>query len=153
MRKTRLLESIVLGLILLPLVPAAHAEPGAAAEEVPRLQAPTECAAFAPEVAWTVGEIVALSDCTADCWDGSDRTCSGTSCTAVDSAYPSQRGYCWSNEEGYKYCPVFPTSCPGMSCDDLHGQSCSKFGNTCYGPLPSCEAYTCACWNGVYHCP
>lgn len=68
--------------------------------------------------------------CTATCHDGSSRTCSGTSCSAVDSACPNQQGYCWSNAEGYKYCPT----CPVEDCEH-DGEPCVKDlqCGTCFG--------------------
>lgn len=154
MTKTRLVEGItILGLILLPLVVAAQEAPGDAVQGAPGLQAPQLCA-LAPEGASaTLPDVGAQSSCDADCWDGSTQTCDGSTCFAVDSSCFSERGYCWSDLEGTKYCPVCRTSCPGISCDDLNGQFCQRFGPTCYDLPPYCNTYTCVCWNGVYACP
>ncbi len=92
------------------------------------------------------------SVCTANCWDGSTVTCSGTTCTAVDSACSSgQNGYCYGSDTDLRSCPTCSTHqiCK-PSCDDLNGQSCASAG-TCYDS--TCRAYTCPCRNGHYLCP
>lgn len=129
------------------LASAEAPEDKAVSEEVAPKTA-TTCATGAPDVVWSIG---AQSDCTADCWDGSSVTCDqGTSCSATDSACTAEQGYCWDNSGGYQYCP--PCPCPEPTCDQLHGQSC-KTGTTCYGWPPSCQTYSCNCWNGTLVCP
>lgn len=93
----------------------------------------------------------AESVCTAHCQDGSTRTCSGTSCSATDSSCPSQQGYCWSNSEGYKYCPVCQQAPCYTSTTCLDGSQVS-----CYGTPGTCfSVYQCyAHCDGQYHlCP
>lgn len=94
---------------------------------------------------------------TADCWDGSHVTCtaSGTSenCSFTDSSCPGQRGYCWSSDEGFKYCPACPCSAP--PCSEIDGGSCSKpgtYSRTCQ--LGSNCNFRCICSSsGTYLCP
>jgi hypothetical protein len=94
------------------------------------------------------GGIGAASVCTAHCWDGSTRTCTGTSCTADDSSCPSQRGNCWSNAEGTKYCP----QCSSPTCDAsttcINGSSvyCQGTSGDCFSYY-QCYAYC----DGNYH--
>jgi hypothetical protein len=92
------------------------------------------------------------SVCTAHCQDGSTRTCTGTSCSAVDWSCPSQSGYCWSNSEGYKYCPA--PSCPQgctASCANAGGGtvSCTSYTGD-YFCVANCYAY---CDGNYYFCP
>jgi hypothetical protein len=92
------------------------------------------------------------SVCIAHCWNGSTQTCTGTSCFAVDSSCPGERGYCWSNTEGTKYCPECQ-SCQGCtaSCANAGGGTVSC--TSCTGDyfcVNNCYAYC----DGVYHwCP
>jgi hypothetical protein len=88
-------------------------------------------------------EPVTSGTCTADCGDGSYVSCTGTSCSALDSSCPSQRGYCWSSAEGYKYCPICPY-CDQFNCG-CEGQACTK--NSQCG---TCDGNPCMCVSG--HC-
>jgi hypothetical protein len=98
------------------------------------------------------GGVGASSICTAHCQDGSTRTCTGTSCSAVDWSCPNQSGYCWSNSEGYKYCPV--PSCPQTctaSCAGAGGgsRSCTSYTGNIFC-IDNCYAQ---CDNQYYFCP
>lgn len=94
------------------------------------------------------------SVCTATCDDGTTRTCSGSSCNAYDSACPSTTGRCWSDVEGYKYCPApnCPNPCPGLTCSEMEGAFC-KTGGTCYEPWLDCRAFNCNCYQNRFICP
>jgi len=96
------------------------------------------------------GGVGAYSDCTAHCWDGTTRTCSGSSCSAVDSSCPSQRGSCWSDVEGTKYCPQCVDGCTA-SCANAGGGtvSCTSYTGDFFC-VANCYAYC----DGTYHyCP
>lgn len=103
-----------------------------------------------------VFSFAALSVCTASCDDGTTRTCSGSQCSAQDSSCsPETQGSCWSDAEGYKYCPapICPTTCRSPSCDDLNGQFC-KVGGTCFALIGgTCRQLSCGCFENQYVCP
>jgi hypothetical protein len=154
----RLATVSTLVVLVLAAVAPASAEESAAAADLATLAA----AAATPAAAGATGaggcgwpdlapalvadpvEASTSGVCTATCHDGSSRTCSGTSCSAVDSACPSQQGYCWSNAEGYKYCPT----CPVEDCEH-DGEPCVKDlqCGTCFG-------FQCVCRGtvGNKHC-
>jgi hypothetical protein len=92
---------------------------------------PDLAAALVPEAV----EAAVSGSCTATCWDTTARTCTGSSCSAVDSNCPTQQGYCWSDAEGYKFC----TPCPTGDCE-LDGEIC--FSNSDCG---YCMGYQCIC--------
>ena len=146
---------LALSILLLPsaLVAALSAE-APPAVPVGASATPELCASSAQAKIWATPDFGAFSDCTATCWDGSTRTCNGTSCNAVDSACSvGQQGHCWSNAEGYKYCDPCPT-CPGTSCEVLNGQRCKYSGGSCYyGYPPDCAYLSCNCFEGHYVCP
>jgi hypothetical protein len=139
--------------LMLSALPALAAPAGEAPDPLAAIFAASPDGACAlpmaskPGLPGGVGE---ASTCTAHCWDGSTRTCTGTSCTAVDSSCSSQRGYCWSNSEGYKYCPTCQASCTA-SCANAGGGSVSCTSTTGdYYCLNNCYAYC----DGQYHlCP
>lgn len=84
---------------------AAVGHPGGAAAGADEPAAPPAAAEAADLCGLEADPIeVAAGSCTATCQDGSTRTCTGTSCVAVDASCPSQQGYCWSNSGGYKHC-------------------------------------------------
>lgn len=84
----------------------------------------------------------------ADCWDGSTRSCSGGSgstCTAVDSN-------CNSNVDGYAQCGSSTYSCPPCPTCYFNGASCtssafcaSKCDLVCGLPYGSCVNGHCQC--------
>jgi hypothetical protein len=86
--------------------------------------------------------------CSATCQSGSSVICCGTSCSATDAACMIQQGFCWSNTEGYKYCPA--CGCPGGDCG-CHGLPCTQNSQcgTCAGLQCKCLGPTgnkhCAC--------
>lgn len=96
--------------------------------------------------------VTATSTCTALCQDGSSRTCTGSSCNAVNWSCPNQSGYCWSDWEGTKYCPV--PSCPQTctaSCAGAGGgsRSCTSYTGNIFC-IDNCYAQ---CDNQYYFCP
>jgi|GEM_PF-2634921 len=157
--------SLVLGLTLflgLPLSSVAVAEEPAlelAADAPSESPATNLCAAPTDLLAVREAPVLLAGSCTAtaDCWDGSHVTCEaqGTSenCSFTDSSCPTQRGYCWSSDEGFKYCPSCPCSAP--SCDDIDGDPCGKpgtYSRTCR--LGSNCNFRCICsTSGFYLCP
>lgn len=162
------MKTLVIAALCLIALPVFAAQPAATPEAdvvaAPDVAAPAapavdETAAPATSPACPTGPLAeasflsTLSTCTADCWDGSTVTCTGSSCQAADSACLSgQRGYCSSPEGGYVYCPV--CSCPSPSCDDLDGQVCKPHNSTCYMLIGgACRSFTCFCYNGYRVCP
>lgn len=135
---------VICALLLVPAVASAASVSEAA---------PSVCAPSSSMGALPVFDFQALSTCTAFCDDGTTRTCSGGSCSAVDSSCsPTVRGYCSSDVEGTKYCPT-PTCFCTPTCNDLNGQFCKSSG-TCYtGSGHFCQAHTCDCINFAYSCP
>jgi hypothetical protein len=94
--------------------------------------------------------VVAPGTCSASCWDGSSRTCNGSSCSATDSFCPSQRGYCWSDAEGYKYCPACNTTCyASTTCSNGSQVSCQGTSGDCFS-VYQCYAH---CDSQYYLCP
>ncbi len=147
MTKTLFLTACI-ALLLVAAAPApAQAEADALAPVAPAVDpdGATTCAPTLADALWTASDFGAQSDCTADCWDGTSRSCNaGTSCMAVDSGCSSQ-GYCWDNVSGYKYCPSWP-----ISCDDLQGEKCVVGNGQCY---TGCGVATCVCSGGYWQCP
>jgi hypothetical protein len=93
------------------------------------------------------------STSTANCWNGSTVTCSGTTSSAVDSACPGQRGYCTGTSSGTINCPACPTTgcTASTTCSPSGSVSCSGASGSsdCFS-VRNCYAYC----DGVYHfCP
>jgi hypothetical protein len=133
---------------------------------LPALAAPDPAAAFAaifapaPEVsAQPQAQDVAArrglptkSTSTANCWDGSTVTCTGTSSSAVNSnCSGGQRGYCTGTDTGTINCPA----CPGCSatavCSNGSTVSCTSAPgySGCFG-LRNCYA---DCGGALVWCP
>lgn len=148
----------LLVLALVSAVPAA-AEQAAAEAAVEAAAAPVDLAALAAEPAATPAgppagcgpwpdlapalaaqpaEPMLSGVCTANCWDGSTRTCTGNSCSATDSNCPNVRGQCWSDLEGTKFCPFCP-DCALTNCG-CDAQPCVK--NSQCG---TCDGLACFC--------
>lgn len=149
-------ERLILGVALvLMLSTPAWADP---ANQAPDLRAAIfagpggACALPVASKPGGPGGVGASSVCTAHCQDGSTRTCTGTSCSAIDWSCPSQSGYCWSNAEGYKYCPA-PSCVQGCtaSCANAGGGSvsCTSYTGD-YFCVNNCYAY---CDGNYYMCP
>ena len=95
----------------------------------------------------------ALGTVEADCCDGSTKTCEGSSGHFVDADCENgERGYCYTAEEGTKYCPdcSSPSCTENCSsdpyCQSKHGTSCSGFNfSTCqiWGSGGDCGNCTC----------
>lgn len=84
--------------------------------------------------------------CTAYCWNGTSVTCSGTSCSEVDSNCNSgQRGYCYGSSSGYKYCPACSGCSATATCNGGGSVSCTGT-SSCYH-INGCYAYC----DGAYH--
>jgi hypothetical protein len=163
MTSPKLAVILVVGFVCLALSPLAAAEEPPAESPLilePALSTgPAACTGpanlgEAPEPAVLLATAGTCS-ATADCWDGSQRTCtaSGTSaqCSFVDSNCPDQRGYCWSSDEGYKYCPRCPCNAP--PCSKYEGQKCKPGTRS-----PLCDTFGicahCFCTSGgIYICP
>lgn len=135
-----------LPVLALIVVAAAMAAPAVAAEAPfcgQRASAGGPDLAGAPPPFFTGGlrDPSPAGDCSADCWDGSTVSCSGTSCSAHDSACPGVRGECWGSSTGTRYCPV----CPNSQCNAY--AVCSGSGPvTCTGSSPqSCQELD-YCW-------
>lgn len=133
--------------------PLAKASPANLETEAPGLCATPSSATVATIGAlWMVPGPGALSTCVANCWDGTTRTCTGSTCSAYDSACPEEEGRCFGSDPlSHKKCPPCSTPCPSPSCEDLDGTYC-KYSGTCYAG-PSCIAHTCNCYNNTFICP
>lgn len=110
----------------------AVAEPPSTA---PNLLAAILYPVLAPEIeacaepAATPSDLNMLADCTARCQDGSTRTCSGSSCFAVDASCPSERGYCWGSSTGTIQCPACSGGCTcqqGAQCTSDASCNCNE---------------------------
>ncbi len=166
MYKIRTLIQVSLFVSLLLTGASAVAVAESAAEPAPA-EASSRCGAVdvgIPSALWTLPDAGALSTCIAQCWDGSTRTCTGSSCTAYDSACPDEQGRCFTSGETLvlKKCPPCPSTppCPSPSCEDLDGTYCKYNGTsqTCYYEVNgSCNAASCNCYapggNGSWVCP
>lgn len=163
--KAKLTVALAVCLVCLAIAPIATAEE---ALQEPVLSAEPD-SSVGPAVCVTPSEALEIPDdslflaagecsATADCWDGSQVTCtaSGTSasCSFTDSdcdADPEVRGQCWSSDEGTKYCPRCP--CEAPDCSIYEGRSCKP------GSLSGeCKTFNvcahCFCSNsGIYICP
>jgi hypothetical protein len=134
---------LILALCALPAL-AASPEPAASA---------ALAAIFAPApVVAAHSSLPTKSTSTANCWDGSTVTCTGTSSSAVNSSCPNQRGYCTGTTSGTIYCPVCSTGggctatavCANgstVSCTGATAGDCFALRNCyadCGGPLVWC---------------
>jgi hypothetical protein len=88
---------------------------------------------------------------TARCWDGTTRTCSGTTASAVDSNCSSnQGGYCTGSSTGTLYCPACSTTCSAYTqCSPSGSRSCTGTSGDCFS-VHNCYAY---CDGNYYLCP
>jgi len=168
MSRIRSLSLFALPLLLaLPLTAASPADRAAANPSEP---APADgsslCATTGPSLApvvWMLPGPSAQSTCITHCWDGSTRTCEGSSCTAYDSSCPDEQGRCFASGEtvSYKKCPPCPSTppCPSPACEDLDGTYCKYNGatTTCYYGSTVCHELTCTCsasgGSGSWVCP
>jgi hypothetical protein len=160
---SKLVVSLVVCLVCLALAPLAVAEEPATESPLalePALSTPPAACTGpailgeAPEPAVLLAT-AATCTATADCWDGSQVTCtaSGSSaqCSATDSDCPDQRGFCSSSDEGTKYCPRCPCNAP--PCSKYEGARCKPGTRS-----PECNSFTicvhCFCTtSGVFICP
>ena len=145
--------SLVLALGSLPALAASADSPLEAARAAIFAPAPeTGMPPEAQEVAKRPN-VTPKATAVAHCWDGSTRTCSGTSASAVDSSCPGQQGYCTGTSTGTLYCPACPS---GGGCSA--STSCWGGGSvSCQGSTPGgcfsyyqCYAY---CDGNYYMCP
>jgi hypothetical protein len=143
-----LLLTACMALFLVAAAPApsqAEIDAPESTTTAPRADVATECADTLAGALWTAPDIGAQSDCTADCWDGTSRTCNaGSSCMAHDSSCSTQ-GYCWDDVSGYKFCPAYPPSC-----DDVQGTKCVTSNGQCF---TGCGVANCFCFGGYWQCP
>jgi len=84
--------------------------------------------------------IVGKATCSANCWDGSVVTCTGTTCTGTNSN-------CAAGERGRVICDGNPTKCPKCpppDCTALENQCAETCG---FCPILSftCDPYSCRC--------
>lgn len=84
-----------------------------------------------------------LSVCVAQCASGSV-ACTGTSCSATDTNCPVTQGYCWSNAEGFKYCPSCPSSCTAQC---AYGPDVTCSGTSCSATDSDCPSQVGFCWS------
>lgn len=110
------------------------------------------CAAPAPTLAASLFEEPGLDgECTANCWDGSSVTCSGSTCNAVDSSCSSgEDGYCYGSSTGTKACTPCGLTCIAKAgCSDGSIISCKGTNGDCFAEN-HCYVYC----NGEYtYCP
>lgn len=90
--------------------------------------------AEAPLVEGDLEEGVVEGSCSAvvDCWDGSTRSCTGTTpCTYVDSSCPGTRGYvsCGGSRTYCPACPLLPCTTEGDRC--WGNNDCNPSGQDC----------------------
>lgn len=95
------------------------------------------------------------STSTANCWDGSTVTCTGTSSSAVNSnCSAGQRGYCTGTDTGTINCPACPTppSCTATAaCSPSGSVSCTSApGYTGCFAVRNCYA---DCGGALVWCP
>jgi hypothetical protein len=131
-------------------IPVHAASPDSSAAAWAAIFAPApavEAQPQAQEVAARGRRLPTKSLSTAHCWDGSTRTCTGTTTTAVDSNCPSQQGYC-TGASGTSFCPPCPTSCSAtVKCSNGSQVSCTGT-NDCFS-VPQCYA---SCDGILYWC-
>ncbi len=98
-------------------------------------------------------QAVLASSCTVtvDCWDGSQRTCTGSPCFGYDSDCPSQRGYCYGSTTGFRYCPQCCSST--TPCSKYEGRSCSPNGSRIDCLFEGSGCASCFCSGGIWNCP
>lgn len=82
--------------------------------------------------------------CEASCWNDSTVSCSGTTCSAVDSACPSQRGYVQCGTSSPIYCPACPAACTNGSTRWVNWGCC------CGAPVAKQNHRQQICVNGVW---
>lgn len=130
-----LLSSVALALALAAAPPAAPVE--AAPAEAPQLSAPT-CQPGAPAVTLPDGQEPLFLDsfCQADCTEGSDVSCSGATCSAVNQN-------CSIGQQGYVECDGNRTYCPTCPCVGCTLFQCRQ-GCSCPGGVSVCVDQ-CAC--------
>ena len=87
---------------------------------------------------------------TAYCWDGTTRTCSGTTASAVDSSCPGQPGYCTGSSTGTLWCRSCRTDCSAYTqCSPSGSRFCTGTSGDCFS-VHNCYAY---CDGNYYLCP
>lgn len=145
-------------LVFAPVVTAEEApqEPVLLAE--PAVSEAAVCAGAAEALATPEDPIFLAGECsaTADCWDGSQVTCTASgasaSCSFTDSDCDAGvRGSCTSSDEGTKYCPRCP--CEAPDCSLYEGRKCKPGTQS-----PECNTFGvcahCFCTSsGIYICP
>lgn len=138
---TLVLALAALGLLTSPAMAAPGSQPAA-----PVLSAADQ--AFIASLALAAPEpvakrpIVGKATCYANCWDGSTVTCSGTTCSGIDSN-------CSAGERGRVICDGTPVKCPKCpasppDCSSLEAQCAASCG-TCPVTSFTCDPYSCRC--------
>lgn len=96
----------------------------------------------------------ALSDCTADCKNGTSVNCTGSSCSAYDRDCSSgEQGHCTGSDSGIKYCSQACQICQDPTlCSEKQGSPCSgqNSGSDCTSSVGSCGS--CICRFGSWMC-
>jgi hypothetical protein len=155
MKKTALfgVPALLFAFCALPLLaapdPAASAAFAAIFAPAPEVSAQPQ----AQDVAARRG-LPTKSTSTANCWDGSTVTCTGTSSSAVNSnCAAGQRGYCTGTTTGTIYCPVCST---GTGCTATavcsNGSTVSCTGSTAGGCFALRNCYA-DCGGPLVWCP
>lgn len=88
------------------------------------------------------GRVETTSTCTATCWDGTTRTCTGNTCTAQDSRCKvGERGYCVADGGLRNNCPpCLGRACStSTTCDNGGTAACTGYNN-CFS-VSGCYAY------------
>ena len=83
--------------------------------------------------------IVRKATCSANCWDGSTVTCTGTTCSGVNSN-------CAAGERGRVICDGTPVKCPKCIVDcEARANDCATTCGFCPILSFTCDPYSCRC--------
>jgi hypothetical protein len=93
------------------------------------------------------------STSTANCWDGSIVTCTGTTSSAVNSSCPSQRGSCTGSTSGTINCPACPTGGCSISTTCSPGGTISCTGAAGYQGCTASKNCWVDCGGSLVWCP
>ncbi len=151
--KRRLLlgfTGLALAFCALPALAAGPADPAAVAWAAIFAPAPDPGTSTQPQDAARRPRITPKADCVAHCWNGSTVSCSGASCSAVDSNCSSgQQGSCTADGVTTS-CTPCPASCTvTATCSPSGSVTCTSTNNDCF-KVNKCYVEC----DGVFHwCP